>query len=242
MLELYRGDSLYNLRSRPGLYRTDGITSAAMGAGGDPRNIENISPLQTVKRHIDHTLKLEKDYYQITDYISFTDREETARKWAAGNSDEPLIDCRDPYLETRYLFKMHIAQPDLEPMAEGVWLYRFACNPRKKTSNVPGSPMGQLLAQKPCPMCLGIQRNHSLILIDTLGFSPLAKGDFKRANRLADNNKEWLVLPNDPLSSSSHRCTRIQPADFWTVERFTLASDEPRDPLFASYGYPNKIS
>lgn len=40
MLELYRGDSLYNLRSKPGLYRTDGITSAAMGAGGDPRNIE----------------------------------------------------------------------------------------------------------------------------------------------------------------------------------------------------------
>jgi hypothetical protein len=32
-----------------------------MGAGGDPRNIENISLLQTVKRHIDHTLKLEKD-------------------------------------------------------------------------------------------------------------------------------------------------------------------------------------
>jgi len=240
MLELFRGDSLYNLKSKPGLYRTEGITSPAMGAGGDPENIEKISLLHTVKRHIDHTLKIEKDYYAITDYISFTTEEKTARKWAAGNKDVELDKCLKPYLETRYVFKLMIECSELIPLSTGVWLYRFACNNSKKTSNVPGSIVGQLLAQKNCPMCHGIAKNHSLILIDTLGFSDLADGDFKRANLLADKNKEWLILPNDPLENSPHRCTRIQPADFWTVEHFTLASDDPRDSMFASYGYWEK--
>lgn len=39
---------------------TEGITSAAMGAGGEPENIEKILLLQTGKQHIDHILNFIK--------------------------------------------------------------------------------------------------------------------------------------------------------------------------------------
>ncbi|MXV14328.1 hypothetical protein [Hufsiella ginkgonis] len=80
IVHLYRGDSIYNECTNPSGFRSEGIRSAAFGGGGNPKNIENLGGLSTIKAHIDHLLESDKNYYKITDFISFTKDEAIAKK------------------------------------------------------------------------------------------------------------------------------------------------------------------
>lgn len=234
MLSLYRGDYFENEKSKPFRYYSEGITSSAFGAGGDPNNIERISFLETIKQHIDHLKAFEKEYFKITDYVSFSDTEETAKKWAAGLTSEKLVPFDVPYQETRYVFKLNIPVNDLNRISEGVWEYNFACNKDLKDGyQADDCFKTYALRARDCPVCGGITKAHRLVLVSTLAFLSDRKGDdrFDRANILALKNSEWLILPYD-LIDHKHRATRIPRADFWTVNHYILENEDPRDPNF----------
>lgn len=230
MLNLYRGDSLFNIKSKPGKYRSEGITSSALGAGGDPQNIERITLLETVKQHIDHLKSYEKEYYKITDYISFSESEETAINWAADCKPDKLVKCAIPLKETRYVFHLALNKKDLRNISNGVWEFNFACNTNLKSSNFSAnSLLDHVLKYYACPLCGSASKSHSLLLIrPSVIMSGLNDRKYKRANNLAEKNDEWLVLPND-LIEHGHRGTRIPRADFWHVQHYILSDEPERD-------------
>jgi hypothetical protein len=78
-LSLYRGDNIINDRTKPAIHRSEGIVSGAFAAGGNPEEIERKGFLNSVKEHIDHIKEDEKKYYEISDYISFSESEDIAK-------------------------------------------------------------------------------------------------------------------------------------------------------------------
>ncbi|MES2829225.1 MAG: hypothetical protein V4687_13770 [Bacteroidota bacterium] len=229
VLSLYRGDSIHNQKTNPGTFRSDGIRSGAFGGGGDPRNIEKLLPLTTIKQHIDHITQVAKDYYKITDFISFTEQEATALNWAADLKPDELLPCTTPYEETRYVFHVAILKTELKPVSKGVWSYQYQCNPRLKLSNyVNGFLKTFALQNAGCDVCGGMVKRHSLLLIKPIDFMEDLNGqpEFKRTLKLAVKNDEWLLLPND-LMDHGFRRTRIYPADFWKANQY-IKKGEPR--------------
>ncbi|TCD18941.1 hypothetical protein EZ456_20815 [Pedobacter psychrodurus] len=239
ILTLFRGDSIYNTKTKPGSYRSEGLTSSAFGAGSDPQNIEKKTLLRTIKEHIDHKKKLEKVYFRISDYLAFSESKSRAMEWASGMQPELLQPCTEAYTETRYLFEMKIPHPLLREISTGIYEFRFSCNTTLKRANSPGETafvLNNLFQMQICRICESKHPYHSLILIcprmllQELSDNP----DFVRAYELTSKDLEWLVLPNDPINFGL-RGTRIQPADFWQADWFTIAGEPARDPMVFSY-------
>lgn len=230
MLNLYRGDSFFNKKSNPGMYRSEGLTSSALGAGGDPKNIERLSLLETVKRHIDHLKCYENDYYKITDYISFSECEETAKLWASDLKPDDLIDCLTPYQETRYVFNLQIPEAELISISKGVWEFNYACNKDLKSSNIDNEIESFVLRYNTCPLCGSVKKIHNIILVKPSLFMSDVSGEinYKRAITLGEKNTEWLILPNDSIGNN-FRSTRIQRANFWTANHYILRNESRSD-------------
>jgi hypothetical protein len=230
ILNLYRGDSILNKNTNAGEFRSEGIRSAAFGGGGDPRNIEKLSLLATVKQHVDHLTQAEKDYYKITDFISFSEQEAIAIKWAADLKPDELEECQVPYQETRYVFRLQIERKQLTPISKGVWAYLYQCNARLKSSNHPNGFINTIALQNAgCDVCGGVTKAHSLILIKPAHCIEGLKKEpeFKRTHQLAVKNDEWLLLPND-LMEHGFRRTRIYRADFWDARLYTKKGEPVR--------------
>lgn len=234
MLNLYRGDSIFNTKSKPARYRSEGLTSSAFGGGGDPKNIERVSFLETVKQHIDHLKSYEKDYFKITDYISFSEQEEIAMRWSADLKPDELVACTIPFTETRYVFHMQIPENELKAIATGVWEFNYACNTDLKSSNIPGDDLLTFaLRYSSCPLCDPNSKSHSLMLVKPSMFMSdlINVAKYRRANKLADKNDEWIILPND-LIEHGLRGTRIPRANFWEANHYVLRGEPQRNVNF----------
>jgi hypothetical protein len=242
VIKLYRGDEIANQRTKPARYRSEGMLSGAFGSGGDPVTVERIGLLETVKRHIDHIKEYEKAYYAISDYISFSESKERAKAWAARLKPADLITCSEPYLETRYVFEMVFDTKDLIKLEEGVWEYRFTCNPALKSPYVKSDDpiksiaLDYALKYPVCVVCDLRFKNHSLIIIQPEKILPADPGDdtYARAIKLAAKNAEWLILPND-IINFGFRGTRIPPANFWCARGYILKGETARDPYELIY-------
>ncbi|MES2266805.1 MAG: hypothetical protein V4520_08595 [Bacteroidota bacterium] len=243
ILTLYRGDNIDNKRTKPAIYRSEGIVSGAFDGSGPPDMIERLEFLNTVKIHIDHLLEVEKDYYHISDYISFSESEEIAEKWASRSQPEFLNRCYTPYKETRYVFKMQIVMDDLTPLEKGVWEYNFACNPDLKVpyklnADDEFEPIARAWALRfsGCGICGSVHKKHSLKIINPILYLDGHSKDkkFNRSLRLAKKNLEWIVLPND-IISNGFRASRIQPANFWKVQGYTMSGEPERSPFEVPY-------
>ena len=245
-LHLYRGDDINNDRTKPAIYRSEGIISSAFGSFGDPLNIERIGFLETIKTHVDHVKDFELNYYKITDYISFSENEDTAKAFSARFKPENLIPCPEAYKETRYVFHVKIPFDELIPITAGVWEYKFKCNPNLKqvyklNEDEPFETIAHnwALTFVGCETCGAMQKNHSMLVINPLlilNELPEQK-KYKRAKNLILKNNEWLLLPND-IINFGHRGTRIQLADFWDVHGYTIKGEAERNPFSVPYpGY-----
>jgi hypothetical protein len=232
-LNLYRGDSIYNQNSNPGGFRSEGIRSGAFGGGGDPQNIEKLGALSVIKTHIDHLTRAEKNYYKITDFISFTEDEMIAKKWAADLKLGDLLTCPEPFRETRYVFHVIISESDLVPIAKGVWVYNYQCTPDKRLAYRADDLIGTFaLQQAGCDVCGGVSKLHSVILIKpAIVLEDLAsQSRYQRALKLAVKNDEWLLLPNDIMEQGQFRRTRIYVADFWNADLYIKKGEPTREP------------
>lgn len=245
-LHLYRGDDLTNERTKPAIYRSEGIVSGAFGGGGNPKEIERRGFLKSIKQHIDHLKDFEINYYRISDYISFSESEEIAKRWASRNKPNDLVPTAEPYSETRYIFKLSIPLNELKLIANGVYEFCFACNKNLKTPFKLNEfdPLEVIthtwaLQYADCPVCNSFQKNHSIIVINPLLAFDRQKEEkeFKRSLKLAEKNSEWIILPND-IIDNGFRGSRIQPADFWGMHGYKMAGEEARNPFTLPYkGY-----
>ncbi len=71
-MKLYRGDNIYNDKTKPWHFRGNGLTAASFWENSDPNNIERIGFIYTITKHIVHEIEFDKVYYKATDFISFS--------------------------------------------------------------------------------------------------------------------------------------------------------------------------
>jgi hypothetical protein len=154
-----------------------------------------------------------------------------------------LVQTNELFAETRYVFKMDIPVDELTPITKGVFEFRFACNkdlknPYKLNEDDPFETVARQWALRYaiCEQCGGVQKNHFIRVINPqIAFDHLtADKDFKRSLRLAKKNLEWLILPND-IINNGFRAARIQPANFWKVQGYTMEGEEKRNPFTVPY-------
>jgi len=227
-MKLYRGDKIFNKKTNPGIYRNNGIRSKAFGSGASPENIELQGMLQSIRRHVKPSAKEDIQYYDVTDFISFSENEERAKYWCSDRDTLILTECRD-FNETRYIFAMDIPNSELEGHGKGIYSFRYKCNPVLKGSDV-DNPVNEAVIKfaagnEKCPHCFLPEHYHLLILINSFEYliSYPEHERIKGAIEFAKADEEWLLLPCDKIGI--HRTTRIPRADFWNVKLFTVSGE-----------------
>jgi len=229
---LYRGDKYYNVATEPGRFWFDGIRAKSFGKG-DPAYIKKAGLLKAIRQHIHHPGKADVSYYDATDFISFSTDQARAMYWVSDKGQLLLTTCSEPYRETRYVFRMDIPDNDLISRGDGIYMYSFVCNQALRKSNVAAWQGIEIPYYTNCPLCQG-GLGHQILLVDTVKYLSINRKDESESDalKLATEDSEWLVLPNDPLDHGS-RSSSVQRADFWSVETYTVVG-EKRDPMYAS--------
>lgn len=228
-MKLYRGDKIYNEKTKPYLYRNNGLRTKAFGSGCNPENIEIQGLLESIRKHVKPEADSDKNYYDVTDFLSFSESRERALFWCS-DMGSLLLDKADNYSETRYLFEMSLNKNELVSHGKGIYSFSFCCNPRLKCSDSGREPhlsfFQHLHSEETCTVCKNQYKNHRILLVNSYEYL----GEFKTHSKydgaidFAKNDNEWLVLPLDPMGI--HRSARIPRADLWTVEHFKVTSEK----------------
>lgn len=239
VFELFRGDNYLNDKTNPGIYRGNGLTSKAFWGNDDPAYINKNGLLETIRQHITPHSKQDYAAYDVTGFLSFSEDKQKALEWASGKKSG-LIEVSDDYHETRYVFTVSFNEDEMTEIHNSIFEFKYACNRHLKKANSP-DPHGissYALQHNVCELCHNKEKEHSLILIDTVKFLEKHKhlSRFEGAHTNASADKEWLLLPNDPLGK--FKSARIQRADFWFATHYRLQSEPPRDSTyFSKNGY-----
>ena len=79
-----------------------------------------------------------------------------------------------------------------------------------------------------CPICQNKNRNHKIILVDTVEYLLKNSIDekYEGAMESAKKDNEWLLLPFDPLGKGMQRSARIPRADFWHAEHYNVLGEK----------------
>jgi hypothetical protein len=225
---LFRGDDFWN-DTEPGRFWFDGLRARSF-AKGDPAYIKKEGLLKAILQHIHHPTTADKNYYQATDFISFSRDKARSTMFARGVKNSVMAPCTHPYQETRYIFTMNIPDGDLVCIGDGLYTFSFRCNLTLKKANS-ASPMdGAIQHYDTCHLCQ-VGPRHSILLVNTVEYLLQHREEekVKDALGLATTDAEWLIFPNDPLVPVG-RSSTIPRADFWTAEIFSVAG-ESRDPM-----------
>ena len=225
---LYRGDCVHN-DTKPGIFWFDGLQARSFGKG-DPAYIKREGLLKSIRQHIHHPTISDQEYYQSTDFISFSTKRDRAEYWMRGKGTLITMPCLRPWYESRYLFTMDIPENRRQEVEDGVYSFNFQCNPALREANSPSPMDAVLLPFQKCDRCRQ-GGHHEILLVDAVVYLSLHKQDRKNAKALdnAKQDAEWLVIPNDPLIPAG-RSSTIQRADFWRAEIFNVVGEE-RDPM-----------
>lgn len=228
-MQLFRGDKIYNIDTCPGIYRGNGLRSKAFGSGCQPNNIELIGLIESIRKHIKQIDKLDSDYYDVTDFLSFSREKERGLYWCR-DRDRLVIESADEYEETRYLFTFNLNDKLLSQIGNGIYLYNYKCNldlikPDKKDNDILLHIHKYISKNDTCHICENKYDNHRLILIDSYEYLKNNAKDakYKGAIEYAKIDDEWLVLPFDMYGK--FRSSRIQRADFWFAEHFKVIGE-----------------
>lgn len=231
-MKLFRGDNIHNL-TEPGRYRFDGIMSKSFGKG-KPAYIEAQGLLNNIRAHINPASASDRLVYDKTEFISFSSSENRALYWLSSKNADKITICQKDYQETRYLFILEFGGDELLPIDKSntMFLFHFSCNPALKTFNT-DSILTQALFSvvhpnthyKSCPVCMGVHKNHSIVIINTVKYLETYKNStaFDQAISNAKADAEWVILPVDSVSGFSG--TTIPRADFWSARLYSAENE-----------------
>jgi len=224
-MKLFRGDSRSNILTQPELYRFDGLRSKAFGKG-DPAYIDKHGLLDSVRKHIKPENSSDQDFYNKTEFISFSTDIERAKFWLSNKGKLTLSKCDEDYEETRYLFVFDIPEDKLTKKENGIYSFHFMCNPSLKSANtndpIFNAAKHLIYGTNGCPICNLKDELHEIILIDTNEFlESNQEKAIEGAMEFAKKDKEWLLLPFDVMDKNGFKYARIPRADFWYVQHYT---------------------
>jgi hypothetical protein len=231
-MDLFRGDKIHNIDTCPGIYRGNGLRTKSFGSGCNPKNIELLGLIESIRKHIKPLAQKDFDYYDVTDFLSFSSKRQRAMYWCA-DRNALILDKSEEYEETRYLFTLNLNNNLMTSIRDGIYIYRYQCNlglikPDKK-NDILTSIFKYKSINEPCPICGNMYNNHRLVLINSFEYLIKNTKDakYKEAIELAKDDDEWLVLPFDSLGEL--RSSRIQRADFWFAEHYKVIGETRPD-------------
>jgi hypothetical protein len=232
-MKLYRGDCLCNTGTLPGRYRLDGIRSKTFGIG-DPAYIKREGLIAAIRKHVrpDRTIPEELQYYNTTDFISFSEDRNRALYWLSERGKLTLTPNAENFNETRYLFTIEIDLAAAINFGDGVYLYHYPCAPALKEGNAPdlmSTIEAQAVRAAGCDICGNGATTHSMFLVNSEQYLTSHNADhlLDGAIQFAHNDREWLILPADPMSPQFFHA-RIPRSPIWKTELFNDGTT--RDP------------
>ncbi|WP_431199619.1 hypothetical protein ACQ86K_01125 [Mucilaginibacter sp. P19] len=181
----------------------------------------------------DRSIPEELHYYDTTDFISFSEDRGRALYWLSQRGKLSLHPTTTNYQETHYLFTLDIDLKTAVDFGDGIYFYSYECNPVLKEPNAPDVMSileAQLVRSVGCEVCQNGAIKHSLILVNSEQYLTSQNSDqsLDGAIQFARNDKEWLILPADPMSPDFFHA-RIPRSNIWTVDLFSDGT--ARDPL-----------
>lgn len=191
--------------------------------------------ISAIRKHVrpDRSIPEELRYYNTTDFISFSEDRDRAIYWLTERGRLSLTPSTEPYKENRYLFEIDIDMSKIIEFGDGIYFYRYSCNCQKKQPNAPdfmSDLEAGLVRAAGCDICQNGLTSHSLILVNSEEYLKKHNTDHSLdgAVQFAHNDREWLLLPADPMSPQFFHA-RIPRSDIWDVELFQDGTD--RDPM-----------
>lgn len=215
IIEIYRGDSIINFENTSERsekiknleQHVDGGIIANSALGGDVYSVYK-SPIDVlIKNHIDPEVHA---YTYKTDFLSFTSEHNIAKKYSFGKdvTFEMMYSSQtydnDNY--TNLIFVIDIGQK-VKSDIEGFYWLDYKCDRNEEF----------------CWHCSKFQNyKHKLLVIDCVSYiNKNYKSNMKVALRNATRDKEWLILPFDPLPEYCRGLnSKIQTSNIWTVEYY----------------------
>ena len=240
---LYRGDRISNT-TMPQRYRSCGIISKLLN-GGNPAYIQRNGLIKSIQAHINPLTKAEKIFLSKSEFISFTENEDVAKKYCSYDEVQnkylydKLIQCEE-YFETRYIFSLNISDCVPLDIKEGIYLLEYNCSQEKRKSDGLNESAIEFMVNIKWNKCEVCERNekHKMYLIDSLRFLEFHK-EFslnKGAIKNAKKDNEWLVLPRDFYKQLKGYSSMIPVSTIWQAEHYILEGENKRDPY--QFGMP----
>ena len=217
MLKLFRADRAGN-KTFPEKYFSDGLLTKQLNSGDSPVPHEKYGWLKTIRSHIDYKDAQEKFIYDTTQYLSFTTDSEIAKKFLATTKNLKYHATIRNQAQA-FLFTLTIDLSQMIEIGNGLYYYSYKCNYNKLNTDPKfNSHLSRYIG---CNLCsLNKNYTHILLLINAPTFLTVYKDTFSDAYANAHRDKEWLLMPMDPMTSP-HPVgfqSRIPIADFWTVD------------------------
>ncbi len=232
-MDLFRGDKIYNIDTCPGIYRGNGLRTKAFGSGCSPFNIETLGLIESIRKHIKPLGGLDSNYYDVTDFLSFSTNRNRAMYWLT-DRDTLEVEKTEEYEETRYLFTFRLDNKLIKQLGDGIYFYEYNCNlrllkPDKKGDMFLAETLKFNAENDKCPICDSNNGNHRILLLNSFEYltSNVKDAKYDGAIEFAKNDEEWLVLPYDFIGN--FRSPRIHRADFWSAEHFKVRSEKRPD-------------
>ena len=217
-LILYRADKKGN-DTLPEKFYTDGLFTRQLDSKDHPIPFEKYGWLNTINSHIAPNDEIQKFIYSTSAFLSFTTESQIVDKYLGTRNKLSFVKTERENAEA-YKITAQISKSELKNAGKGLLIFEYACNYNKvRTSKKYSSLVSDYID---CKIC---KRNsnylHRLLVIDAVDFLEGIKDKFQQAYLNAINDKEYLLLPLDPMLNGPHNVgfqSRIPIADFWDID------------------------
>jgi hypothetical protein len=218
---LYRSDRRGG-KTSPEAFATDGLLTKQVDSGDDPEPHKKYGWITTIVSHIHYKGGLSKFIYDTTAFLSFTADPISRDRFLAGKDKREFVPC-DKGKADAYVFTAQIDLPSCNKIGTGLYLFTYNCNFSKLATDQKFRSSPMLLAGIRCNLHSQNSGSHYILLIDAITYLRDKQFDHPEAFKNASRDKEWLMLPCDPMTDNARGFqSRIFIADFWTVSFYSF--------------------
>jgi hypothetical protein len=214
-MKLYRGDNKNNINDNFfDLLYYQGIFTNLI-KNGNPNYLEKNGFLKAINQHIKST---KEQFHKVSHFLSFTENENTAKKFARRNKNFELIEC-ERLKASCFIIEFDINK--LEKLDDGFYKFTYFCD----YSNFTENEISKIEFKPGCNYCQNGRREHLIYFFKCSEFIKSFCIKDKDIFEKAIKNEEWLLLPYDYLIDLNGVSAMIPLSNIWKVIYYNQAND-----------------
>lgn len=216
---LYRADTKGG-KTMPEKFGTDGLLTKQVDSRDDPEPHKKYGWLKTIANHIHADDDLARRVYDTTAFLSFTIDETRRDVFLSGRGNRKFASS-DKQNADAYVFTANIDINVCRREAKSVYLFQFPCNYERGRTDSDFNLSANIHIQGRCNLHDPVSGTHQLLLIDAVTFLVDKQSTYPEAFSNATRDKEWLLMPCDPMAGGPARLSVKNPC-FRLLERYLL--------------------